>query len=50
VRLLTRGGYDWSHRYPLIVQARCGTDALRSWRSGPARVDGISDFVANAGH
>jgi bifunctional non-homologous end joining protein LigD len=21
VRLFTRGGYDWSHRYPLIVEA-----------------------------
>jgi len=21
VRLLTRGGYDWAHRYPLIVEA-----------------------------
>jgi hypothetical protein len=21
VRLLTRNGYDWSHRYPLIVEA-----------------------------
>jgi bifunctional non-homologous end joining protein LigD len=48
VRLLTRRGYDWSDRYPLIVQA-----ALRLRRSsfvidGEALVlgpDGISDFV-----
>jgi bifunctional non-homologous end joining protein LigD len=47
VRLLTRRGYDWSDRYPLIVQA-----ALRLQKSsfvidGEAvvlRPDGISDF------
>jgi bifunctional non-homologous end joining protein LigD len=49
VRLLTRRGYDWSDRYPLIVQA-----ALRLRKSsfvidGEAVVlgsDGISDFDA----
>jgi ATP-dependent DNA ligase len=49
VRLLTRRGYDWSDRYPLIVQA-----ALRLRKSsfvidGEAvilRADGISDFDA----
>jgi bifunctional non-homologous end joining protein LigD len=49
VRLLTRNGYDWSERYPLIVEA-----ALRPRKSsfvidGEAVVlgsDGISDFAA----
>jgi bifunctional non-homologous end joining protein LigD len=49
VRLLTRRGYDWSDRYPLIVQG-----ALRLRKSsfvidGEAvvlRADGISDFDA----
>jgi hypothetical protein len=27
VRLITRGGYDWSKRYPWIVES-----ALRWWR------------------
>jgi bifunctional non-homologous end joining protein LigD len=48
VRLLTRNGYDWSERYPLIVEA-----ALRPRKSsfvidGEAVVlgsDGISDFA-----
>ena len=47
VRLFTRNGYDWSHRYPLIVEA-----ALRNRQSsfvidGEAvllGVDGRSDF------
>src|SRR3954465_11487751 len=49
VRLFTRRGYDWSDRYPLIVET-----ALRLRKStfvidGEAvvlRPDGISDFAA----
>jgi hypothetical protein len=49
VRLITKGGYDWSKRYPWIVEA-----ALKNWQKhfvidGEAvilGVDGRSDFAA----
>ena len=48
VRLITRGGYDWTERYPWIVEA-----ALKNRRSqfvidGEAvilGVNGVSDFI-----
>jgi bifunctional non-homologous end joining protein LigD len=49
VRLITRGGHDWTKRFPWIVEA-----ALKNWRShfvidGEAVIlclDGIADFNA----
>src|SRR3954451_24126423 len=49
VRLLTRRGYDWSNRYPLIVQAALRLRKTSFVIDGEAvglRVDGISDFGA----
>jgi bifunctional non-homologous end joining protein LigD len=47
VRLFTRGGFDWSHRFPLIVEA-AGALRVRSISiDGEAVVcgdDGVSDF------
>jgi bifunctional non-homologous end joining protein LigD len=47
VRLFTRNGYDWSHRYPLIVEAalrnRC-TSFVIDGEAVLLGVDGISDF------
>ena len=49
VRLLTRRGYDWSDRYPLIVQAALRLRKTSFVIDGEAVVlgsDGISDFDA----
>jgi bifunctional non-homologous end joining protein LigD len=47
VRLFTRNGYDWSDRYPLIVEAALRNRATSFVIDGEALllgVDGISDF------
>jgi bifunctional non-homologous end joining protein LigD len=47
VRLLTRGGYDWANRYPLIVEAALRNRTPSFVIDGEAvllGVDGISDF------
>jgi bifunctional non-homologous end joining protein LigD len=47
VRLFTRCGYDWSDRYPLIVQAALRLHKASFVIDGAAVVlgpDGISDF------
>jgi bifunctional non-homologous end joining protein LigD len=47
VRLFTRNGYDWSHRYPLIVEAALRNRTTSFVLDGEAvllGVDGISDF------
>jgi ATP-dependent DNA ligase len=47
VRLFTRNGYDWSDRYPLIVEAALRNRATSFVIDGEAvllGVDGISDF------
>src|SRR6478752_1413907 len=49
VRLFTRNGYDWSDRYPLIVQAALRLRKTSFVIDGEAVVlgsDGISDFDA----
>ncbi len=49
VRLFTRNGYDWSHRYPLIVEAALQNRTTSFVIDGEAvllGVDGISDFNA----
>jgi len=48
VRLFTRNGYDWSHRYPIIVEAALRNRAKSFVIDGEAvllGVDGISDFA-----
>jgi ATP dependent DNA ligase domain len=47
VRLLTRNGYDWTSRYPLIVEAARRIRTKQFVLDGEAvllGVDGISDF------
>ncbi|HMF17864.1 MAG TPA: hypothetical protein VKE98_11695 [Gemmataceae bacterium] len=47
VRLFTRRGYDWSHRFPWIVRAALGLRARSFAIDGEAVVcgeDGVSDF------
>jgi bifunctional non-homologous end joining protein LigD len=47
VRLFTRNGYDWTKRYPLIVEAACRIKTKQFVIDGEAvllGVDGISDF------
>ena len=47
VRLFTRRGYDWSDRYPLIVEAALRLKTASFVIDGEAVVlgpDGISDF------
>ena len=49
VRLITRGGYNWSSQYPLIVQAARKIRQKQFVIDGEAvilGVDGISDFDA----
>ena len=49
VRLITRGGYDWTKRYPWIVEASLKNRIKRFVLGGEAFVpciDGISDFKA----
>jgi bifunctional non-homologous end joining protein LigD len=49
VRLITRGGYDWTRRYPWIVEAALKNRQKRFVIDGEAvilGVDGISDFNA----
>ena len=47
VRLFTRRGYDWSHRFPLIIEAALRIKARSFVIDGEAvwlREDGSSDF------
>jgi len=47
VRLFTRGGYDWSKRYPWIVQAALSNRQSQLVIDGEAvllGIDGVSDF------
>jgi bifunctional non-homologous end joining protein LigD len=48
VRLFTRNGYDWTGRYPLIVEAalknRCSSFVIDGEAVLLGSVDGISDF------
>jgi bifunctional non-homologous end joining protein LigD len=49
VRLITRGGYDWTKRYPWIVEAALTNRSQHFVVDGEAvvlGVDGISDFNA----
>ena len=49
VRLITRGGYNWSKRYPWIVEAALKNRYKQFVIDGEAvmlDVDGISDFNA----
>ena len=49
VRLITRGGYDWTMRYPWIVEAALKNRVRQFVLDGEAvvlGVDGISDFNA----
>ena len=49
VRLITRGGYDWTKRYPWIVEAALKNRYTQFVIDGEAvilGVDGISDFNA----
>jgi len=49
MRLFTRNGYDWSHRYPWIVESALRNRTKRFVIDGEAvilGVDGISDFAA----
>jgi bifunctional non-homologous end joining protein LigD len=49
VRLITKGGYDWSKRYPWIVEAALRNGTKRFVIDGEAvilGVDGYSDFNA----
>jgi len=49
VRLITRGGYDWTKRYPWIVEAAHKVRQKRFVLDGEAvvlGVDGVSDFDA----
>ena len=49
VRLLTRGGYDWTKRYPWIVESALKNRINQFVLDGEAvvlGVDGISDFNA----
>jgi bifunctional non-homologous end joining protein LigD len=49
VRLITRGGYDWTKRYPWIVEAALKSRTKHFVIDGEAvilGVDGISDFNA----
>ena len=49
VRLITRGGYNWTDRYPWIVEAALRNRQKRFVIDGEAvilGVDGISDFDA----
>jgi ATP-dependent DNA ligase len=49
VRLITRGGYDWTERYPRIVEAALKNRRKQFVIDGEAvvlRVDGVSDFNA----
>jgi len=49
VRLITRGGYDWTRRYPWIVEAALKNRRKQFVIDGEAvvlGVDGISDFSA----
>jgi bifunctional non-homologous end joining protein LigD len=49
VRLITKGGYDWSRRFPWIVEAALKSRQKQFVIDGEAvilGVDGISDFNA----
>ena len=49
VRLITRGGYDWSKRYPWIVESALKNRYKQFVIDGEAvilGVDGVSDFEA----
>ena len=49
VRLFTRNGHDWSHRYPWIVESALKNRTKQFVIDGEAvvlGVDGVSDFDA----
>ena len=49
VRLVTKGGYDWTKKYPWIVQAALKNRVKHFVIDGEAvvlGVDGVSDFIA----
>ena len=49
MRLITRGGYNWTDRYPWIVEAALKNRQKRFVIDGEAvvpGVDGVSDFNA----
>jgi len=51
VRLITRGGYDWTKRYPWIVEVALKNRQKRFVIDGEAvilGVDGVSDFKCPA--
>src|SRR5580700_11108140 len=53
VRLITRGGYDWTKRYPWIVEAALKNRQKRFVIDGEAvvlGVDGVPDFDALHSH
>ncbi|MEO7854077.1 MAG: DNA ligase D [Rubrivivax sp.] len=49
VRLITRGGHDWSSKMPALVEALSGLDVRNAWLDGEIVVlglDGMPDFNA----
>jgi ATP-dependent DNA ligase len=47
VKLLTRTGLDWTHKYPAIAEALASIDALQAYLDGELRgvgPDGITSF------
>jgi ATP-dependent DNA ligase len=47
VRLLTRNGLDWMHKYPAIARAVAALDARQAYLDGElcgVRADGITSF------
>jgi bifunctional non-homologous end joining protein LigD len=49
VRLFTRNGHDWSHKFPRVAQALAGLDLQSGWLDGEAVVldsEGLPSFQA----
>ena len=46
MRLITRGGYDWTKRYPWITEATRKVRQRRFVIDGEAVILGVSDFNA----
>jgi len=49
VRLFTRNGHDWSHKFPRVAQALAGLDLKSGWLDGEAVVldsEGLPSFQA----
>ena len=47
VKLLTRNGFDWTHKYPLIARAVAALPARQAYFDGElcgVRADGITSF------